>query len=372
MKTALEYGRLACDTMINRYGVNGLPPQKYGHATFNYQQGVLLSGVASFYEQTKDERYLDYVLAWAREIQDEKGEIREYNDWISRKSLDFRQGGYVLAYLFEKTGDEHDLQLVKWLVESMDEYPVNRFGGFWHMSTTPNQMWLDGLYMVGPLMTRYARLSGRDEYLERAVRQAEIMYDHMRLPENGLLSHGWDPEKEAEWADPVTGRSSQVWGRACGWFVAAIADMLDDVPQGDARRERLLSIQRPVIEAILHCQSDEGRWYQVPDQWQREGNWPETSCTSLFVYAICKGVRNGYLPREAYACARRAYERVMETLLPAPDGEIRIGGICTGTCIDEGTYDHYIQRPQKENGIHGMGVFIRMTTEMACFEGANA
>ena len=46
--TPLKYGIMACDTMLRRYpDVNTLPPDHgYGRATFNYHQGVFLTGMS--------------------------------------------------------------------------------------------------------------------------------------------------------------------------------------------------------------------------------------------------------------------------------------------------------------------------------------
>ena len=121
---------------------------------------------------------------------------------------------------------------------------------------------------------------------------------------------------------------------------------------------------------MLNYQSDEGRWYEVVDKWKEPGNWPENSCTCLFVYSIAKGVRQGYIARDAYEAARRAYDRVIETLLPAPEGEFSMGNVCVGTCIEEGTYDYYIHRDTVENDLHGMGAFLLMASEMAKLEEA--
>ncbi len=57
------------------------------------------------------------------------------------------------------------------------------------------------------------------------------MYEHMRDEKSVLLFHGWDPTGQAEWANAATGCSPEIWGRACGWFVLAIADMLDHIPR---------------------------------------------------------------------------------------------------------------------------------------------
>jgi unsaturated rhamnogalacturonyl hydrolase len=365
--TPLDYGRMACDTMMRRYDVNELPPKGYGRATFNYHQGVFLTGMSRVYNVCKDERYLDYIKRWAKAVQNEDGTIYEPGaDWISLRTLDYRQPANVLFFLYEQTGDPHYVELIRYLAEDLYEnYPRNEFGGFWHFFTTPGQMWLDGLYMAGVLLAHYGSLTGRKEYIDLGVQQIFIMYEHMRDPKSGLLYHGWDPTGKAVWADPKTGCSPEIWARACGWFVLAIADMLDFIPEDDARRERVIAIQRELIEAVVRNQSDEGRWYEVVDKWREPGNWPENSGTCLFIYSICKGVRQGYIDQKYFAAAKRAYDRVIETLLPAPEGEFSMGDVCVGTCIEEGTYAYYIGRERIENDLHGMGAFLLMIGEMA-------
>ena len=366
--TPLGYARMACDTMMRRYQVNELPPQRYGCATFNYHQGVFLTGMSRVYELCGDQRYFDYINEWVHAVQDENGHIREYDGWLTLTTLDVRQPANVLAFMYEKTSDPHYLELMGYLAESLVDYPKNEYGGFWHFYTTPDQMWVDGLYMAGPLLTRYAKYTGKVELRELAIRQIFIMYEHMR-DKNGLLRHGWDPSKKADWADPETGLSPEVWGRACGWFVLAIADMLDDIPADHPKYQEIIHIEQELIATLLKWQSDEGRWYEVVDKWREPDNWPENSCTCLFIYSIAKGIRKGYISRDAYPAARRAYDRVIETLLPtASENEFSMGDICVGTCIEEGTYNYYIARDRTENDLHGIGAFLLMAAEMARVE----
>ena len=355
---------MACDTIMRRYKVNELPPRTYNRATFNYHQGVLMTGISRVYEICRDERYFRYISDWVKAVQDEQGNIWEAEGWLNRSTLDFRQPGNVLAFMYDMTGDSHYLDLIRYLAESLLDYPRNEYGGFWHFHTTPDQMWVDGLYMAGPILTRYAYYSGRTDLRELAVRQIFIMYEHMR-DDNGLLRHGWDPSRKAVWADPVTGRSPEVWGRACGWFVLAISDMLDYLPEDHEKRNEIIDIERELLHTLLHWQSAEGRWYEVVDKWDRTDNWPENSCTCLFIYSIAKGIRKGYLDKSAYPAAKRAYDRIIETLLPAAEGEFSMGDICIGTNIEDGSYQHYIHRGRTENDLHGIGSFLLMASEMA-------
>jgi unsaturated rhamnogalacturonyl hydrolase len=48
------------------------------------------------------------------------------------------------------------------------------------------------------------------------------MEKHLKDPVSGLLFHGWDESKKQQWCDPVTGRSPEIWSRSMGWYAMAI------------------------------------------------------------------------------------------------------------------------------------------------------
>jgi len=121
--------------------------------------------------------------------------------------------------------------------------------------------------MAGPLLAHYAYLANKPQYLELAIKQIFIMYKNMRDEKSGLLYHGWDPTKKAIWANPESGCSPEIWARACGWFVLAISEMLDFIPDGHPEKENIISIQKELIDAVIRNQSVEGRWYEVVDKW---------------------------------------------------------------------------------------------------------
>ena len=77
-------------------------------------------------------------------------------------------------------------------------------------------MWLDGLYMGGPVCAEYGAKYGRPDLLDLVVHQALMMEEKTRDEKTGLLYHAWDFRRKAEWADPVTGRSPEFWGRSIG------------------------------------------------------------------------------------------------------------------------------------------------------------
>ncbi|MCC3377137.1 glycoside hydrolase family 88 protein [Cohnella sp. REN36] len=79
-----------------------------------------------------------------------------------------------------------------------------------------------------------------------------------------------------------------------GWYTLALAEFLDLLPAGDPRREEPAQAQAELLGALLRYQDGEsGLWYQVVDKGHLPDNWLETSCSSLFVYALCRAVAQG-------------------------------------------------------------------------------
>lgn len=115
----------------------------------------------------------------------------------------------------------------------------------------------------------------------------------------GLWYHAWDCAKKQDWADPITGFSPEFWGRSIGWVSVAVLDELQYLPKEHPDYEKLCMLVRELLEAVCRYQSEDGRWYQVVDKGGEDGNWLETSCSCLYVAAVCRAVKDGILP-DAY------------------------------------------------------------------------
>ena len=346
------YAKCSCDTIMRKYEAADLPPK--GH--FHYHQGVFLSGVYKTWLLSKEDRYFDYIKDWVDSVTDKEGNILDY----APKHLDDIQPGILLYPLIERTGDVRYRKALDKLISHIDEYPRNPEGGFWHMDLFADQMWLDGLYMGGPVCAEYGAKYGRPDLLDLVVHQALMMEEKTRDEKTGLLYHAWDFRRQAEWADPVTGRSPEFWGRSIGWVPVALLDDLDFLPSGHPGRTKLSDMAARLLEAVCAFQSDEGRWYQVVDKGGKAGNWLENSCSCLFTAALCKAVRNGILSSRYLQYARKGYEGVIRSL-EWEGQDLLVGNVCIGTGV--GDYKHYCDRPVSVNDLHGAGAFLLMCEE---------
>jgi len=349
--TSLDYAFDACNTIMKTYGAK-LPPV----GRFHYHAGVFLLGVQRIYEICKDEKYFDYIKKWVDTMIDENGVILNFKD----DELDDLQAGNLLFLLYDKTGDSRYKKALDTLVSLIPNWKRNAEGGLWHKGSTPDQMWLDGIYMAGPLCVEYGARYNQPWYFKEFYKQLKLMEKHMKDPKTGLYKHGWDCEKIQPWADPETGVSEEYWGRAMGWYVMALLDMADHI--SEEYKQDIIKIAVDLIKSLINYQDEKtGLWYQVVDKGYRSDNWHEVSCSALYTYGICKAIRLGYLEEEYKKYAEKAYEGIIDTTDYNEEGDFLIQQVCIGTGISN--YNYYVRRPISTNDLHGVGAFLLMCAE---------
>ncbi len=341
---------------------------------WDYETGTVLRGIEELWKATGDRRYLDYIRANVDAYVGPDGTIRTYK--LEDYNLDNLNTGALLFVLDAETGDPRYRAAARTLHQQLEGQPTTREGGYWHKKRYPYQMWMDGLYMAEPFALRYALEWGdaarRDSALDHVARQFLLAARVLRDPATGLYYHGWDETRQMLWADSLTGRSSQFWGRAMGWYAMALADVLDTFPDTHPDHDALVRLFQDYARAVVNVQDPvAGVWWQVLDQPARAGNYLEASASSMFVYALLKGVRKGWLPRDAFlGPARRGYRglvrefvRTGEDGLPSLTRVVSVGGL-GGDQDRDGSYEYYLSEPVVDDDPKGVGPFILASLEM--------
>ncbi len=336
---------------------------------WNYTPGLISYAMVELSEITNDKKYFEYAKAYADEFINEEGEIKGYKR--SDFNIDKINSGKFLFDLYASTQDEKYKKAIYVLRDQLKDHPRTQEGGFWHKKRYTNQMWLDGLYMGAPFYAEFAKVFNDPEGFSDVINQFKTVHKHTYDSITGLNYHGWDESKEQRWANPETGCSPHFWGRAEGWYAMALVDVLDFVPGDHPERDILISILNDVAAGIKKYQDQEsGVWYQVLDQGDREGNYLEASASSMFVYALLKGVRNGYIDNSYKIVAEKGYEGILKSFVREnEDGTISLTKICAvaglgGNPYREGTYEYYIGEPVRDNDPKGVGPFILASIEL--------
>jgi unsaturated rhamnogalacturonyl hydrolase len=336
---------------------------------WSYEPGVVLKGIEQVWLDTGNKKYFEYIKRNVEQFVEPDGNIRTYN--LQDYSLDQINSGKLLFQLYEETGDQRYQQALHLLRKQLQTQPRTSEGGFWHKNIYPYQMWLNGIYMAGPFYAQYANYFGEPDGLNDVAHQILLIEWHTHDPKTGLFYHGWDESRMQKWANPQTGCSPNFWGRAMGWYAMAIVDVLDFMPPSHQARDRIVTIFQRMIHSLTLIQdATTGLWYQILDQGGRKGNYTEASASCMFVYAIAKGIRKGYLAPECLEVARKGYAGVIEHLVEVDEnGQVNLTGTCHtaglgGEQQRDGSYEYYIGEPLETNDHKGVGAFLLTATEM--------
>ena len=261
-------------------------------ANWNYIDGCMLMALLEMARISGDARYSDFVERFVDSFILEDGSIRTWNR--DKQTLDDINEGRVLFPLYAMTGKEKYRLAAQMLHEALEEQPRTHEGSFWHKKIYPNQVWLDGIYMAQVFAALYEKHFGKGDYSD-IVRQVRTVRERMFDEEKKLYYHGYDASRTAFWADPVTGLSGSFWLRAMGWFAAALADLCEILPQGEDRDDISGLLAEMMHGVAAYADPESGMYYQVVDCGGKEGNYLETSGSSMIAYAMLKGARLGVL-----------------------------------------------------------------------------
>ncbi len=337
-------------------------------ASWNYIDGCMITALLAMSDITGDARYFDFAESFIDWFVLDDGTIRTYDR--KKYNLDDINEGRVLFPLYAKTGKEKYKKAAGNLYRQIQEQPRTFEGNFWHKAIYPNQVWLDGLYMAQPFYALYETTFGSGDVSDTLSQIANVrlrMFDEARK----LYYHGYDATRTIFWADPVTGCSKNFWLRSVGWFSVALVDLCEILPNG-AGRDRLCEIFNELIAGVApYADKETGLYWQVVDQGGREGNYLETSGSSMLAYSMLKGARLGVLPKEYAAKGEKTFRGIVDKYLSFTDGELNLGGICLVAGLGpednprrDGSYEYYISEPVVENDAKGVAPFVLCYTEI--------
>lgn len=213
-----------------------------------------------------------------------------------------------------------------------------------------NTVWLDDMYMGIPCLAWYGRLTGKTEYYDEALRQVRLFKEKMwvELPslggiEGGFFRHGW--------VESMNPHPVYAWGRANGWAILTLCEVLDALPEGYAGREEVLSLLRKHIAGLASLQDKTGFWHQLIND---SDTYLETSATAIYTYCFAHAICEGWIDAAAYG---------PQTLLAwnAVSTQVNNKGQVENTCVGSGMgFDpaFYACRPVHVMAAHGYGPVI--------------
>ena len=350
---------------------------------WDYTQGLIAKAMLQVYQVNPKPEYMDYVREFADYFILDDGTIRTYK--MQDYNIDRVNGGTFLYVMNDIRPEPRFEKAIDKLFEQLKGQPRVTEGGFWHKKIYTHQMWLDGLYMGEPFYSRYAA----EHALEPAeieagdfrgvvnfgfddiLRQFRVVDKHTYDPKTGLNYHGWDESREQQWADKTTGCSPNFWGRAMGWYLMAMVEVLDYMPKDHEGYQELIGmLQRSAANILKYQDKKTHLWYQVLDRPGAEGNYQESTVSAMFCYVFAKAANKGYLPKKYYKEAQKVFDGIVTNKIEE-DGQgfwnlidcCSVAGL-GGKPYRSGTYEYYINERIGKNDPKGVGPLIFAALEL--------
>lgn len=333
-----------------------------GFRLISYEWGILYAGMLRAANVLKNKKFADYTIRrlnfiteiypWFKIIEEKKPEFRSpVHSVSSPASLD--DAGTMAAALI-KANKAHENGAYLSLIKNYVDYVCNkqfRFsdGTFARNRPYPKTLWIDDVFMSVSLLSQLGVVTGETRYFDDAAKQIIQFADRMFNQELGLFAHGWGKNS------PL--RPKFHWGRANGWALMAMVELLDVIPESHKDKDAIQSLFQSHLIGIADFQSKSGLWRQLLD---KNDSYLESSASAIFIYCITKAINSGFISAVDYGpMVVLAWNALSKRI----DNKGYIEGICVGTGMGFEPMFYY-NRPVNVYAAHGYGPTILAGTEI--------
>lgn len=349
-------------TDFSKFNKHAKPSDGFS-SEWSYTHGVVLSAFEYIDDVTGDKaffdnniKFFDFIVEHLPYFREniKKGEPVRFRNWgriLNFHALDDCGSiGAAMIKTYIKHENDAYLELIN---RTADHISNNQFrlddGTLARHRPQYQSIWADDLYMSVPFLANMGVLTGDDKYFDDAVRQILQMAERLYIPEKELFDHGWNVTSGDY--DPRF-----YWGRANGWALMAMAELLSILPEDYKGREEILHLYRSIVRSLAGLQDGTGFWHNMLD---KTDTYLETSCTAMFTFAIAKGINEGWINHVYGPVALTGWNAITTRVLE--NGAV--DGTCEGTTFaHDNTY--YYHRGKSIYATHGYGPVLYAGAEM--------
>jgi unsaturated rhamnogalacturonyl hydrolase len=308
-----------------------------------WTRAVYYEGLMALHRVDPQQKYYDYAVQWG-----------ESHNWgltggDSIRHADYQTAGQTYIELYDIDPQPERIRSIKASIDNM----VNS-------SKSDDWDWIDAIQMAMPIFAQLGVLYEDDAYFEK-------MHDLYSTTKNKIGGGLYNRQDSLWWRDadfvpPHTSPNGKnvYWSRGNGWVVAALARVMDIIPEDAPHYQEYRQDYLEMVHALVPLQREDGFWNVSLHDPEHFGG-KETSGTAFFTYAMAWGVNNGLLDPEVFKpVIAKAWNAIANDALHSNGFLGYVQG--TGKEPKDGQPVTYNSKPDFED--YGLGAVLLAGTEI--------
>jgi len=417
----------------NANSTNGIV-QPEAEASWDYVPGVVAKGILDVWEYYQDSAWADAwyegLCAWGlkQKATDKGGILDDLN--CTKVFLGLYEGAKPGGRFENAENAAYFMEQLRRGARGLEDHAAKYTiasggaeGGWMHKATDDpaksyyGQMWCDGAYMGQALLAQLLAVG--------ATEGTNLGWNDVYDQFNASWYYLWDEEKALPYHviftdiatnanaraiyenghayvcanDSTIYHSEEYWGRAAGWYMMALVDVMEaylaNLGEGEstgAHFDEMREMLTKLADGVVARQDKEtGCWYQLlaydstkcatqgiddtgspkytnVSEGGTQCNYLESSASCLITAALLKGTRLGLIDHAE--AGKRGYEGIVKTFLRGEGGEMTIAGSCQSAGLSKdrnGSAAYYLigkDVPIQDNGEGKvLGAFLMAAVE---------
>lgn len=277
--------------------------RRFAPEKLNWQwgQALYLYGLALLDQELKQDKYSDYLTKYY-DYHIDKGYRINTSDTAAPALGAF--------YLWDKKAKEKYKTVVERARKYFDEAPKvienmpNHLGDGIESHFYPKSIWIDSMMMYGVFTSWYAKAKKDKELLDFAMKQPALFAKYLFDEEENLFYHSYWTKFKTHYP-----RKKLFWGRGNGWVMASIPLFIENFADGEDK-EITIELFKKLSASLIKYQREDGYFETVFNKVGR--TYTESSATMLIASGWFYGYRKGWLGKEYYQAAIKAFNAVVD------------------------------------------------------------
>ncbi|WP_077619380.1 glycoside hydrolase family 88 protein [Bacillus sinesaloumensis] len=308
--------------------------------SWDWPGGVAFYGIATAYEATGEDKYLQYIKKWVDE---------ELEDGLPQLTVNASSIGHILLTLYKATNEEkyieNAIKMADFLLHDAERFDD---GVLQHTVNGdkyqfPEQAWVDTMFMAGYFLLRIGHLLEREDYFQFGLKQYHGHEKFLQDDDTNLYYHGWDNLAQNH-------MSGIFWARGNGWAAYTMARALEYIEVQDPSYMIIADSLRDQLSTLVRLQSETGLWHTIVDD---QTSYLETSGSAGIAAALLTRGKlyNKYVQRSIHGILGKIKE----------DGSVM--GVSSGTAVMHDA-DGYKGVPFKRVQGWGQGLTLAFLSQL--------